>query len=233
MEELTDQKSLPSFYEDRYPLPWMMSTWEKHTFISLLNALKPQAAIEISNAKGGSLQVLNDLVAEVYAIDINPEVPRELQQQFSLVHFITGNSPDIVPVVLKKWEEQKISSAFILIDGDHSALGVQKDIDSILANYRGGYRLVILFHDSFNPECRKGILNASWQNCPYVQSVDVDYVPGTLVDDTYRGKIQRNTMWGGFCLAILEPAAKKEKVLIRSLQKKFMTRHSKDHITTH
>ena len=207
--------SFLSSYEDRFPLPWMMSTAEKHCFIGLLNTIKPDAAIEIGNASGGSLQALQELVPVVFAIDIDPEVHRALQPKFPTVSFVTGNSTEIIPDLLKKMQYEKIKTCFILVDGDHSAEGVKGDIDSLLKYYSPTGRLIILCHDSFNPECRKGILSAAWADCPYVHQVDVDYISGTYVNDIYKGKIQRNTMWGGFCLAILEPFSRKEPLTIQ------------------
>jgi hypothetical protein len=205
---------LPSFYEEVFPNPWMMSVWEKHTFISLLSILKPEAAIEIGNASGGSLQVLHKMVPEVFALDINEEVHRVLKPQFPEVHFHMGVSWEILPGLLKQLTEKQVKLGFILIDGDHSAEGVKKDIETILNNYKPVCRMVILFHDSFNPECRKGILAVNWKACPYVHLVDVDYVPGTYVDDVQQNKQQPNTMWGGFSLALLEPFARKNELII-------------------
>jgi cephalosporin hydroxylase len=204
-----------SFYENIFPNEWMMSNWEKHTFISVLQALKPEAAIEIGNAKGGSLQVLNKLVPNVYAIDIEPEIHQNLKPQFPDVNFLTGSSLEILPELLKKIRSQGIKLGFILIDSDHTTEGVRADINTILKNYTPVCRLVILLHDSFNPHCRKGILTADWKENPYVHLVDTDYIPGTYIDDIYNNHIQKKSMWGGFALAVLEPYPRKSDLIIR------------------
>lgn len=214
MIEINNNSPSPTFYEEVHPLPWMMSAWEKHTFISLLSALKPEAAIEIGNAGGGSLQVLNKLVPSVFAIDIYPEVQEPLKTKFPDVCFISGKSWEVLPELLKKISHEKIKLGFILIDGDHTPEGVKNDINAILRNYTPICRLVILFHDSFNPDCRKGILQAGWMDCPFVHYVDIDYIPGTYVNDIYKGKIQQKTMWGGFCMAVLETTERKETLII-------------------
>ena len=134
---------------------------------------------------------------------------------FPDVHFIAGKSWEVLPDLLKKISDEQLRLGFILIDGDHTSEGVRNDINAILRNYNPIGRLVILFHDSFNPVCRKGILQAGWADCPFVHYVDIDYIPGTYVDDEYNGKTQQNTMWGGFCLAVLEPAERKETLIIR------------------
>ncbi len=207
--------SSPSFYEAIYPNEWMMANWEKHTFISVLQALKPEAAIEIGNAKGGSLQVLNELVPIVYAIDVEPDIHRDLIPQFPEVNFLTGSSLEILPGLLKRIQSQGIKLGFILIDSDHTTEGVRADLNTILENYIPVCRLVILLHDSFNPDCRKGIQTADWDKSPYVHLVDYDYIPGTYIDDIYNNNVQKKSMWGGFAMAILEPHPRKGELIIR------------------
>ena len=199
----------PSFYEKEFPNPWMMSNWEKHSFISIVQQLKPEVAIEIGNADGGSLQVLNKLVPKVYALDLYEEVHQKLKPQFPNIEFHTGDSKQILPALLKSIKEKNEKLGLVLIDGDHTTEGVKADINIVLENYIPVTTLIILFHDSFNPECRQGIVEANWQACPYVHFIDVDYLPGTYVDDIQNGKLQKNTMWGGLSLAILQPQKKR------------------------
>jgi hypothetical protein len=61
--------------------------------------------------------------------------------------------------------------------------------------------IYILFHDTFNPEVRKGISNANWINSPYVHFVELDLIQGILQQQAGIYK----QMWGGIGLAILEP----------------------------
>jgi hypothetical protein len=190
----------------------MMSNWEKHSFISILQQLKPEVAIEIGNAEGGSLQVLNKFIPKVYALDLYEEVHQKLKPQFPNVEFLTGNSKQLLPELLRSIQAKNEKLGFVLIDGDHSTEGVKADINAVLENYIPVTTLIIIFHDSFNPECRKGITKAGWQQCPYVHFIDIDYVPGTYVNDIQNGKMQKRTMWGGLSLAILKPQ-KREHLL--------------------
>lgn len=215
-EKTLSAPASPSFYENIYPNEWMMSNWERHTFISLLQALKPEAAIEVGNAKGGSLQVLHKLVPTVYAIDVEPGIHQNLKTQFPEVNFITGSSLDILPELLKKIQSQGIKLGFILIDSDHTAEGVRADINTILKNYTPVCGLVILLHDSFNPDCRKGILTADWKENPYVHLVDIDYIPGNYIDVNYNDHVQEKSMWGGFAMAVLESFPRKSELIIRN-----------------
>lgn len=220
MSSPTEPINNPSFfYENEFPNPWMMSNWEKHSFISIIQQLKPEVAIEIGNAEGGSLQVLNKLVPKVYALDLYEEVHQKLKPQFPNVEFHTGDSKQILPVLLKSIQEKNEKLGLVLIDGDHTIEGVKADINAVLENYIPVTTLIILFHDSFNPECRQGIVEANWQACPYVHFIDVDYVPGTYVDDVQNGKLQKNTMWGGLSLAILQPQKREHQLDVKQSAK--------------
>jgi hypothetical protein len=57
-----------------------------------------------------------------------------------------------------------------------------------------------VIHDSFNPNCRRGMLEADWKRSPHVHWVDIDFVPGRLVEDDgpFRGQL-----WGGLAVAYL------------------------------
>ena len=73
----------------------------------------------------------------------------------------------------------------------------------IILGIRPPRPMVVVFHDSFNPTCRAGIRTAPWADCPYVARLDIDFVPGRLVDiegDPFSGQ-----MWGGLAVAVLTP----------------------------
>ncbi len=40
-----------------------------------------------------------------------------------------------------------------------------------------------MMHDSFNPECRRGMQEADWEKSPYVKWVDFDFVPGRIIEN--------------------------------------------------
>ena len=72
-----------------------------------------------------------------------------------------------------------------IVDADHSRLSVYKDVQGILPHAK-----VLLMHDSFNPKCRKGMLDAlkHQQTHAYL----IDFIPATLKHDG---------LWGGFAIA--------------------------------
>ncbi len=202
----------PFLLEDDYPLEWHMSRNEKYCFISLLEKIKPNLAIEIGTYKGGSLQVLSRFSKKVYSIDIEPEVKR-LSNYFNNVEFLTGNSEQLIPLLLANKKVQS-DLEFVLIDGDHSFTGVKKDISHFL-NFIPKKPLYIVFHDSFNPVCRRGIKAASFQSCEYVHYVELDYISGVFnPNDLYR------EMWGGLALVIMLPYKRTKELIVNESQKK-------------
>jgi len=191
-----------------------MTRWEQLSFVALVESIKPKVSIEIGNAQGGSLQILSAKSGKVYALDFNPETHEKLKGRYANVEFITGDSKKILPDLLKKIEANNEMLEFVLIDGDHSTSGVKGDINCFLHHFTPRTECVILFHDSFNPVCRKGILLADWQNCPYVHGVDTDYLPGFIME---KGTIthEKNTLWGGFAIAYMKPEIRKETLEVR------------------
>lgn len=211
--------SLPSFYEDEFPNFWQMTRWEKLAFIGLVNKVKPEVAIEIGNANGGSLQVLSKNCKKVYALDFQKEVHEKLSKQFiENVAFHTGDSKQILPKLLQAIQANGEKLGFVLIDGDHTTEGVKADVNNMLHNYIPICDLIIVFHDSFNPECRKGIIEADWEKNEYVHFVDVDFLPGNIFKDQYINA-EKGSLWGGLSLAYLKAEKRTSPLTVRqSLQ---------------
>ena len=179
---------------------WWMSPAEQAAIVFILDQLRPKIAIEIGTLFGGSLQVLSKYSDQVYSIDIDPEVPKVIGNLFANVRYLTGNSDYLLPPLIDDLQQNGAELAFALVDGDHSANGVRKDINHLL-RFRPTVPFYILMHDSFNPECRAGMRAADWENNPYVQAVELDFVPGVVNP----APAFRNQLWGGLALAILTP----------------------------
>jgi hypothetical protein len=201
---MSNRNTLPFFlsFAD-LPLPWQMSASEKAAFLLLVREAAPEVALEIGTYQGGSLQVLSANSQVVHSIDIDPYVKDRLGPRFPNVAFHTGNSDEVLPALLQRLHEQGSDLGFVLIDGDHSTEGVKSDINHVL-KYRPRRPVYVLFHDSFNPDCRQGILEADWQQCPHVHFVEIDFVPGEFFAKAV-DTAQAGSMWGGFALAILLP----------------------------
>ncbi len=203
----------PFFLEESYPLDWQMTRNERYCLITLLERIRPQIAIEIGTHKGGSLQVLSQFSEKIYSIDVNPNVKKELNGTFDNVDFLIGDSKKILPSLFVR-DEIKANIEFILIDGDHSFNGVKGDIDIVL-ELIPKKPLFIIFHDSFNPECRRGIKAANFHKCEYVHYVELDFINGVFNPN----KLYRE-MWGGLALVILLPKKRDRILNIYESQKK-------------
>ena len=175
---------------------WQMNDSERFAITAILSRIRPQCSIEVGTYKGGSLSLTSQYSKMVFSIDIDPSLPEKFKY-FKNVSFLTGPSSVILPLLLKELDESRIPVDFILIYGDHSAEGVKRDINSLLS-YIPKRPLIVVMHDSFNPECRRGMLEANWENSSYVDYVDLDFIPGRLVEHEGGGK---GEMWGGVGLA--------------------------------
>jgi hypothetical protein len=179
---------------------WLMLPAEQVGLLFLLEHLRPKVAIEIGTRLGGSLQVLSHFSGKVYSLDIDQEVPIRLRGKFPNVEYIIGSSVETLPRLLNQIQANNEELSFALVDGDHSAEGVRKDIDALL-RYAPTVPFYIVMHDSFNPQCRKGLRSVGWASSPYVHYVELDFVPGTATP----APALRGQLWGGLALAYLHP----------------------------
>lgn len=170
---------------------------------ALLERMRPELSLEIGTYQGGSLQVLAHYSREVISVDIDPEVARHLKPFFNNVEFRVGNSHTLLPSLIGELNQAGKQPDFVLIDADHSTEAVRRDIEAVL-QIRICKPMVILMHDSFNPECRAGILSACWQDHSEVVAVEADFVQGIFHEKAHDTAAAR-TMWGGLACAYLEP----------------------------
>ncbi|MEO6901991.1 MAG: class I SAM-dependent methyltransferase [Bacteroidia bacterium] len=205
----------PNFIEDDYALDWAMTRNERYCFTKLVEKLKPKISIEIGSYNGGSLQVLSKHSEKVYSIDIDTTLKERLKGKFENVTFLTGDSKEILPKLIKELQQNNESIEFALIDGDHSALGVKADIE-IMTSYIPVTGLNILLHDSFNPECRNGMIAVNYKENKYIHYVELDYISGVFEPN---GAL-KNEMWGGFGHIVLLNEQRKGELQIHQSQKK-------------
>lgn len=194
-------------------LDWQMSRSEKYCLINLLATLSPEISIEIGTYKGGSLQVISKYSQKVYSIDISPAPKNFLENKFKNVAFLIGDSSVLLTDIFKEIDKEDKKLGFVLIDGDHTKKGVSKDLNTILS-YPHKHPFTIIMHDSFNPQCRKGIRSIDYSRYPGVEYVELDYIAGSFWhNDTYR------EMWGGFAMIRVDPSKTNSGVSINESQK--------------
>jgi glycosyltransferase involved in cell wall biosynthesis/cephalosporin hydroxylase len=196
--------SVAAWTEVLYPgcvlTQWQQENSERLAIAAVLARHRPRCSIEIGTYRGGSLSLIRQYSDLVFSIDIDPAAPEPLRH-FPNVSFLTGPSRAILPILFRELDHATIPVGFILVDGDHSEQGVAGDIACIL-DYIPKAPLFVMLHDSFNPDCRRGMLAASWARSPYVRWVDIDFVPGRLVEN---GGPFDGELWGGLGMAYLTP----------------------------
>jgi len=111
---------------------WQMNHSERLALTGLLSRHKPKCSIEIGTYMGGSLSLISQYSEMVFSIDIDPSIPERLGQ-FENVCFLTGPSQVILPILLKELDTEQIPVDFVLIDGDHSAEGIKRDVELLLS----------------------------------------------------------------------------------------------------
>lgn len=186
---------------------WQMTAAERCALLHVLRTARPEHAIEVGTADGGSLSAIASLSGQVYTLDKQEGCAERLGGRFPNVRFLTGYSHDTLPPLVAELSASGAALGFVLIDGSHERATVRADIEATLAYRPHACPLYILMHDCFNPACRAGIAEADWAANPHVRRVELDFVPGVLHQ---REDIARQ-MWGGFALAVLLPEERGER----------------------
>lgn len=182
---------------------WQMLTSERMALTGLLARLRPRHALEVGVYYGGSLSLIAQFCDRVWALDNDPAVPT----RFSIppnVELRIGDAAEVLASMLDELDAADVALNFVLIDADHSAGAVRRDIEAVIhrpAPVREP--MFIVMHDSGNPECRRGIYTADWASCPFVHHVELDFVPGQIIEHAIRD--DRSEVWGGLALAYLSP----------------------------
>jgi hypothetical protein len=163
------------------------------------------------------LQVLSHFSQSVISVDIDPGVAIQLAGKFQNVEFRSGESGRVLPDLVRELNEQKRPMGFVLIDGDHKGRGVRRDIEALL-ELQPQQQVVFILHDSFNPGCREGMRTANWAKSPFVNHVELDFIPGVYHYDAH-DTAEPRSMWGGFACAVLSPQKRVGHLVIQESQR--------------
>jgi hypothetical protein len=201
-------------YPSSFGLRWQMTHGERLALIALLAQRRPEVSIEIGTSSGGSLQVLSAYSSKVYSLDLDRSTPQRLAAATrGNVEFITGNSSVTLPWLLADLRQRGQAFGFALVDGDHTAAGVQRDLKALIEHPPLDVAWIVM-HDAANATVREGITRAGWKSHPHVQLVDLDLVQGWYHSDgEFAGQ-----MWGGFALAIIAPQPRPGPLVIQKGQ---------------
>ena len=161
-------------------LDWLMSTREKLALIGLLHCLKPKKVLELGYHRGGATKWLSELSEQVISVDVNEFVSNAP----NLFHNVEAwNCPTLEAASRVKRENLFFDLA--IIDADHSRKAVSADINAIIEHSD-----IILMHDSFNPDCRKGMLDALQNQKSHAYYLD--FIPSVS---------KKDGLWGGLAIA--------------------------------
>ena len=177
-----------------------MSGGERAALEGVLTELAPRLAIEIGTAEGATLGRIAAHAAEVHSLDLFEPVLESARLPHVTLH--TGDSHALLPALLTELAGAGRNVDFVLVDGDHSAEGVRRDLEDLLAS-DALERTTILIHDTSNPTVRSGLDAVDWAAHPKVAAVDLDWLSGYIFTEPHF----RDELWGGLGRVVIDAAA--------------------------
>jgi hypothetical protein len=175
---------------------WMMTPGERAALAGVVSMLKPSLSIEIGTHKGGSLEPISAHSTAVHSFDLvrHPEVTED---RFPNVTFHIGDSHKLLPELLAQLAESGANVDFVFVDGDHSAPGVQRDVEDLLSS-ASVRKTIILLHDTLNERVRAGLEQIDYSVGNRVRFVDLDFVQGKVMSEGP----QKDELWYGLGLVV-------------------------------
>lgn len=173
-----------------------MSLGERAALEGILAAVEPSTAIEIGTLKGGSLEPVAAHSDVVHSFDLAFDASVS-HDRFPNVVLHEGNSHVLLPEVLADLAEAGTNVDFVLVDGDHTAAGVRRDLDDLLDSPSVG-NTIILIHDTLNERVRMGLQEVNFDR-PKVTCVELDFVVGRI----WGGASYDHDLWGGLGLVVI------------------------------
>ena len=189
---------------------WQMTEFERIGLAGVLARIQPRLALEIGVYYGGSTSLIAQHADHLVAIDIDPDVANRFEIPAN-VELLCGDSANLIKTVLDGVMSHQKPLEFILLDADHSTAGVKRDLDLIL-DFIPPTPMVLVMHDAVNPGCRAGIMAADWANNPYVQTVNLDFIPGLIIEHTVASGCPE--LWGGLGMAYFSPKPREHELVI-------------------
>ena len=159
---------------------WLMSTREKLGLIGLLHCLKPKKVLELGYHRGGATKWLSQFSEQVITVDVNEFVSNAPNLFYNVEAW---NCPTLEAA--SRIKKENLFFDLAIIDADHSRLAVSADINGII-----NHSDIILMHDSFNPYCRKGMMDALKNQKSHAYYLD--FIPSVSKNDG---------LWGGIAIA--------------------------------
>src|SRR4030042_5987678 len=188
-----------------------MSHSEKLTLSALLHQHEPVCSIVIGKDKGNILPLIAHYSKVAFSL-CRDSLIEEKFNHLKNTRFLNGPITLVLPALLQELTANNIPVDLILINDNYSAEEMKNNLNIILS-YQPMKQLFILIHNSFNPDCRKGIQETDWKQSPFLDFVDLDFIPGRMIADE---SPPRKQLFGGLCLACLHHSPHKNEVKIQT-----------------
>jgi hypothetical protein len=186
---------------------WQMAIGQRAALEGMLAQLRPELAIEVGTAEGGSLRRIAANSREVHSFDLSFQLDRS---EFDNVVFHEGDSHQQLPEVLGRLASEGRNVDFALVDGDHSHDGVKTDLQHLLASDAVA-RTVIVLHDTMNEDVRAGIESVPFERIPKVAFTDLNFVL------QYQEASALEELWGGFALVVVDAGQTNYRIFDESI----------------
>jgi hypothetical protein len=188
---------------------WPQHGAERVALTGLLIGRRPRCSITIGTSGAGSLALVQQYSRVVFSIDATPPAGYQAPGSTNL-SVLTGPRGMVLPILLRELESADIPLEFVLIEGDANPDGMTNDIERLL-EYTPREPLFVVLHGRFDPARRRAMLNAHWERSPYLQWVDVDFIPGGIVDPD--GRVSPDTRCG-LALAYFAPRRRRGELRV-------------------
>lgn len=189
---------------------WQMMQWERIALTGILSRLRPKGAIEVGVYHGGSLSLAQQYCEHIIGINIDPAVRGRVAPAAN-VELLIAPSATAIPDAFARHAATGRPVNYVLVDADHSAEGVRRDLELVL-QYTPTEPMIIVMHDTGNPDTRRGLMSVEWDSNPYLKMFDFDFVPGQIIEHSVSNG--RGEIWGGLGLAYLDPTPRQGPPLI-------------------
>lgn len=176
---------------------WQMTLGERAAVEGILQQRKPKLAIEVGTAEGGSLRRIAAHAEEVHSFDL--VTPQFTVDEMPNITLHTGDSHELLSQALERFAAEGRNVDFVLVDGDHSAEGVRRDLEDLLGSPAVADTLIVI-HDANNEQVRAGLDAVPYAAHPKVAHVNLDFVPGYM----FRDPEHHHELWGGLGLVMVD-----------------------------
>jgi glycosyltransferase involved in cell wall biosynthesis len=155
---------------------WAMGSPERLALTALLARHSPRCSIELSVGYSNSLILLSQFSGLVFSVALNEEVPFRFSRLLNVI-FLHGPADQILPILSAEMDRAGVPINFIHFTGEFAPANLQRSLECILSLVPRT-PLLLVVQNSYPAEFRQALLAVDWQQNPYIDGVELDFVPG-------------------------------------------------------